>query len=245
VLSRTLQESLLPPHLPDIPGAQVTARYLRGGHGADVLGDFYDVFASTRDNWGIVVGDVAGKGPVAAKTTALARYTLRAAAARCATPSTNLATLNSALLGWYTDDTQFLTAVYATVRPHPHGLSVRVSCGGHDPALVRRADGHIDTLGRPGMILGCLPDPDLSDQRSTLRPGDTLVLHTDGVTEARRPTDRDLFGADRLHQLLIDTPATSADQVAAAIENAVLDHSQRQISDDTAILVMHLPAQTT
>jgi serine phosphatase RsbU (regulator of sigma subunit) len=245
MLSRTLQESLLPPHLPQIPRAQVAARYLRGGHGADVLGDFYDVFPSTRDNWGIVVGDVSGKGPVAAKTTALARYTLRAAAARCATPSTNLVTLNAALLEWYTDDAQFLTAVYATVRPHPHGLSVRVSCGGHDPALIRRADSHIDTLGRPGMILGCLPDPDLVNQRTILRPGDTLVLHTDGVTEARRPADRDLFGADRLHRILADTTPSSASQVAATVENAVLDHSQRQISDDTAILVVHLPVDTT
>ncbi len=229
MLARTLQESLLPPHLPEIPGAQVAVRYLHGGHGADVLGDFYDVFASTRDNWGIVVGDVSGKGPVAAKTTALARYTLRAAA-RCATPSTNLGILNTALLDWYTDDTQFLTAVYATVRPHP---------------LIRRANGHIDTLGRPGIILGCVPEPDLSDQRTILCPGDTLVLHTDGVTEARRPADRDLFGADRLHRLLADTTPTSAAQIAATIENAVLDHSHRQIGDDTAILVLHLPADST
>jgi serine phosphatase RsbU (regulator of sigma subunit) len=241
LLSRTLQESLLPPHLPVIPGAEIAVRYLRGGRGAEVLGDFYDVFASPRGSWGIVVGDVAGKGPQAAKTTALARYTLRAAAVRSAIPSANLTTLNAALLDWFTDDTQFLTAVYTTVRPRPSGLSVRVCCGGHDPALIRRADGSIETLGRPGLILGCLPEAGLVDHRGFLRPGDALVMTTDGVTEAHRADDRDLFGTDRLYQLLADTAATSADHLAAAIENAVLEYTGRHVSDDTAILVLTVP----
>lgn len=244
LLSRTLQESLLPPHLPTIPGAQIAARYLRGGRGADVLGDFYDVFHSPRGSWGVVVGDVAGKGPQAAKTTALARYTLRAAAVRSAVPSLNLATLNTALLEWFTDDAQFLTAVYVAVRPHPDGLALRVSCGGHDPALVRRGDGTVETLGRPGLILGCLPDAGLSDQRGFLRPGDYLVLTTDGVTEARRADDRELFGSRRLRDLLADTPTTSAEDIAATIENTVLDYSGRLVSDDTAILVVSVPADT-
>ncbi|GIJ75163.1 PP2C family protein-serine/threonine phosphatase [Virgisporangium ochraceum] len=242
LLSRTLQESLLPPHLPAIPRAQLAVRYLRGGRGAEVLGDFYDVFASPRGAWGVVVGDVAGKGPQAAKTTALARYTLRAAAVRCTVPSTNLATLNTALLEWFTDDTQFLTAVYATVRPHRAGLSVQVSCGGHDPALIRRANGTVETLGRPGLILGCLPDAGLSNQRGFLNPGDALIMTTDGVTEAHRPEDRDLFGSDRLHVVLSQTPATSADHLAGAIENAVLGYTGRHVSDDTAILVLVVPA---
>jgi sigma-B regulation protein RsbU (phosphoserine phosphatase) len=241
LLSRTLQESLLPPHLPTVPGTQIAARYLRGGRGADVLGDFYDVFHSPRESWGVVVGDVAGQGPQAAKTTALARYTLRAAAARSAVPSANLAALNTALLEWFTDDTQFLTAVYVTVWPRPGGLAVRVCCGGHDPALVRRADGSVETLGRPGLILGCLPDAGLVDQRGFLRPGDYLVLTTDGVTEARRADDRELFGSQRLRDLLADTPATNAEDIAATIENTVLDYSGRRVSDDTAILVLLVP----
>jgi phosphoserine phosphatase RsbU/P len=241
LLSRTLQESLLPPHLPVIPGAQIAARYLRGGRGAEVLGDFYDVFASPRGSWGVVVGDVAGKGPQAAKTTALARYTLRAAAVRSATPSAILAILNTALLEWFTDETQFLTAIYATVRPHPAGLSVRVCCGGHDPALIRRADGTIETLGRPGLILGCLPEAGLVDHRGFLRPGDALIMTTDGVTEAHRPDDRDLFGTDRLRRLLAITAAIDADQLAATIENAVLEYTDRHVSDDTAILVLAVP----
>jgi sigma-B regulation protein RsbU (phosphoserine phosphatase) len=241
MLSRTLQESLLPPHLPVVPGLGIAARYLRGGRGSDVLGDFYDVFPSRRGTWGIVVGDVSGKGPQAAKTTALARYTLRASALLSAAPSANLATLNTALLEWFTEDTQFLTAVYASLRPHPAGFSVRVSCGGHDPALIRRADGTVEPVGTPGIILGCLPDAQLRDQRAVLHPGDCLVLNTDGVTEARRPSDRTMFGTEQLRRLLASAPADSAEALAAAVETAVLDFSDRHVTDDTAILVARVP----
>ena len=241
-LADTLQESLLPPLLPHVPGMQVAVRYRRGAGGADVLGDFYDIFPSVRDAWGIVVGDVSGKGAKAAKTTALARYTLRAAAVRCAVPSTNLAALNAALRAWYTDDTQYLTAAYATLRPHAHGVSARVSCGGHDTALVRRADGTVETLGRHGLILGWLPNPTLHDQRTLLRPGDSLVLYTDGVTEGRRPTDPEMFGADRLRQVIADTAVASAEDLAEGIDQAVMAFTDGQASDDTAILVIHIPA---
>jgi serine phosphatase RsbU (regulator of sigma subunit) len=240
-LADTLQESLLPPHLPTVPGVQVAAHYRRGAGAADVLGDFYDVFPSAGGTWGAVVGDVSGKGPRAAKATALARYTLRAAALRCAKPSANLATLNTALRAWHTDDGQFLTAVYATLRPHPHGVSVRVSCGGHDPALIRRANGRVEALGRHGLILGWMANPALRDQQTVLRPGDSLLLHTDGVTEARRADDRTLFGADRLHRVLADTPVTSAEQLAHAVDDAVMDFTAGNVDDDTAILAIHIP----
>jgi serine phosphatase RsbU (regulator of sigma subunit) len=240
MLSRTLQESLLPPHLPEIPGLDLAARHLRGGRGADVLGDFYDVFQSPHGNWGLVVGDVSGKGAQAAKTTALARYTLRAAAVRTSTPSANLAALNTALLDWFTDDSQFLTAVYATARPHPTGFTVRVACGGHEPALIRRRDGRVESLGVPGIILGCVADPQLRDQRTLLRTGDSMIMYTDGVTEARRPEDRDMFGTERLRGLLAETPATSAAHLAAAVETAVLDFTGRHLNDDTAILALHV-----
>ncbi|GAA2502147.1 histidine kinase [Winogradskya humida] len=241
-LAQTLQESLLPATLPEIPGVQVAARYRRGAGGDEVLGDFYDVFASTGDSWSAVVGDVCGKGPLAARATALARYTLRAAAARCAVPSRNLATLNTALREWMTADKPYLTAVYATLRPHPRGFSVRVSCGGHDAALIRRADGTVRALGRHGLILGWLDNPPLRDQRTVLHPGDSLLLYTDGVTEARRPYDQEFFGIDRLWRLLAQTPARDAATLATAIEAAVARHSEGRPGDDTAILVLHIPA---
>jgi serine phosphatase RsbU (regulator of sigma subunit) len=245
-LADTLQQSLLPPHLPQVPGVEVAVRYRRAAAGrADVYGDFYDVFPSVRDAWAVVVGDVAGKGPQAAKVTALARYTLRAAAVRCGTPSTNLSTLNAALLAWYTDDRRFLTAIYATLRPHPDGVSVRLSCGGHDPALIRRADGRVQSLGRHGLILGWRPQPTLHDQRTILRPGDSLIMFTDGITEGRRASDRALFGLERLQQIIAETPAASADQLAAAIDNAVSDFAGGHTADDTAVLTIHVPGTST
>lgn len=118
---------------------------------------------------------------------------------------------------------------------------MRVSCGGHDPALLRRADGTVEPVGRHGLILGWLPHPTLHDQRRLLRPGDSLVLHTDGVTEGRRAGTRDLFGPERLHQVIAATEVTSAEHLATAIDDAVTAFTGGHINDDTAILVIHLP----
>jgi sigma-B regulation protein RsbU (phosphoserine phosphatase) len=240
-LARTLQESLLPPRLPEIPGLSVAARYVAGGTGAEVLGDFYDVFPSVRTSWGLVVGDVCGKGVPAAKSTALARYTLRAEAHRHGRPSLILAALNRALLDWLTEDPRFLSAIYATVRPTMIGASVQVSSAGHPLALVRRADGRVQTFGRPGTLLGLLPDPELQDSRTSLRPKDSLILFTDGVTEARRPADRELYGDDRLRDLVAalgDMPAT---RMADAIQQGVRAFSSGEVSDDTVVLILQVP----
>jgi sigma-B regulation protein RsbU (phosphoserine phosphatase) len=240
-LARTLQESLLPPRLPVIPGLRVAARYVAGGTGAEVLGDFYDVFPSVRTSWGLVVGDVCGKGVPAAKSTALARYTLRAEAHRHGRPSLILTALNQALLGWLTDDPRFLSAIYATVRPTVTGASVQLSSAGHPLALVRRADGRVQTFGRPGTLLGLLRDPDLHDSRTSLRPADSLILFTDGVTEARGRADRDLYGDDRLRDLVAGLGGLPAAQLADAIQQAVLVFSGGEVSDDTVVLVLQVP----
>ncbi|MFV2022751.1 PP2C family protein-serine/threonine phosphatase [Micromonospora sp. LOL_023] len=241
-LADTLQQSLLPPTLPDVPGIQLAVRYRRGAGGpAEVFGDFYDVFPSVRDSWAVVVGDVSGKGPQAAKTTALARYTLRAAAVRHRAPAKNLATLNAALRTWYTDDSQFLTALYTALRPHPDGVGVQVSCAGHDPALIRRADASVESLGRHGLILGWLDRPTLREQRAVLRPGDSLLLYTDGLTEGRRVGSRDMFGIERLHRALAAATGDSAEDLAAAIDAAAVAFTDGHFHDDMAILAIRVP----
>jgi sigma-B regulation protein RsbU (phosphoserine phosphatase) len=245
VLAQTLQESLLPPRLPIIPGLQVAARYVAGGTGAEVLGDFYDVFPSVRGSWGMVVGDVCGKGVPAAKSTALARYTLRAEAHRETRPRLILAALNQALLEWLTDDPRFLTAIYATVRPTAVGATVQICSGGHPLALVHRADGRVQTFGQPGTLLGILHDPELHDSRALLRPGDSLVLFTDGVTEARSHVDHDLYGEDRLRDVIAGLGDMSAARIADTIQQAALAFSGGASSDDTVALVLKVPRHET
>ena len=240
-LARMLQESLFPPRLPAIPGLQVAAGFAAGGTGSEVLGDFYDVFPSVRGSWGMVVGDVCGKGAAAAKSTGLARYTLRAEAQRQARPSVILAGLNQTLLDWPTEDPRFLTAIYATVRLVRAGAGVRISSAGHPLALVRRASGRVREFGRPGTLLGLMADPELHDARSLLHAGDSLILFSDGVTEARRRTGREVYGEQRLGDFAAGLDGMSAVEMAQAITHAVLNFSDGRLSDDTVALVMRVP----
>jgi serine phosphatase RsbU (regulator of sigma subunit) len=244
-LARTLEESLLPPpQLPDIPGLQVAVRYAASGTGTDVLADFCDVFPSVGGTWGMVVGDVCGKGSAAAKGTALARHTLRAVAHRQTRPSLILAHLNQILLEWPTDDPRFLTAIYAAVRPVRGGARVRISSAGHPLALVHAANGHVREFGRPGVLLGVLARPELHDSQRLLRPGDSLIMFSDGVTEARGDGGavRDLYGDERLRCLVARLGDMTAAAIADAIQLAALTFSGGRLSDDTVALVMKVPA---
>ena len=242
-LAQTLEESLLPPPLPGIPGLQVAARYAAAGTGAAVLADFCDVFPSAGRTWGMAVGDVCGKGSVAARATALARHTLRAAARRQTRPSLILAHLNQMLLDWPTSDPRFLTAIYAAVRPINGGATVRISSAGHPLALVRTANGHVHEFGRPGTLLGVLARPELHDAQRLLRLGDSLIMFSDGVTEARDGLTRDLYGDERLRHLVAGLGGDlTAAAMADAIRFATMTFSGGRFSDDMVALVMKVPA---
>ena len=142
---------------------------------------------------------------------------------------------------WLTDDPLFLTAIYATVRPTCAGASVQISSAGHPQALVHRADGRVQTFGRPGTLLGILPDPELLDSRTLLRAGDSLILFTDGVTEARSHFDRELYGEDRLRHCIGALGEISAARMADEIQQAALAFSGGNPSDDTVALVLKIP----
>jgi phosphoserine phosphatase RsbU/P len=106
---------------------------------------------------------------------------------------------------------------------------------------VRRDGGRVQTFGRPGTLLGLLPDTELRDAQTSLRTGDSLILFTDGVTEARSQIDRSLYGHDRLHDVVAGLGDMPAGRIADTIQEAVLTFSGGQISDDTVTLVLKIP----
>ena len=187
-ISATLQSSLLPPVLPDLPGMEIAAAYHPAGSGLEVGGDFYDVFNTAEDQWYAVIGDVCGKGAEAAAVTALARYTIRAAAVRRRSPSAILRWLSDAMVQQSVDgDGRFCTIACAHLDLSRSPARVTVACGGHPLPLVVRAGGAVEEFGTPGTLLGLVAHPDLQDRSAELRSGDTLVLYTDGLTEAGAP----------------------------------------------------------
>jgi PAS domain S-box-containing protein len=239
-VSRSLQQSLLPPALVRVPGVELAARYISAADGL-VGGDFYDAFATEDGNWALVVGDVCGKGAEAAAVTALARHTLRAAALRTSCPDEVLAALNEAILRAQLDY-RFCTVAYTRVAPLASGeIQVTVATGGHPLPIIVRADGRVASLGRPGCLLGIMRAPRIEQAVTTLSPGDMLVLYTDGVIEAS-PAD-DAFGPGRLAALLTGCAGHDAPSVAAAIESEVLRVQHGRVRDDVAVLVARVPVR--
>ena len=243
-LARTLQQSLLPPVLPDVPGLEVAARY-QPAEGEEVVGDFYDVFKAARASWCVVMGDVCGKGPEAATVTALAHYTLRAAASGSVSPARVLGRLNTALLQQRPGDERFLTVALANLRlVTGGGVRATLASGGHPPPLLRRGDGSVAEACRPGMALGMFDKPPLFDTRLALAAGDSLVFYTDGVTEARRGHDE--LGLEGLSRLVASAaPGSSAAHLAAYVEAHVGEYRDGLPRDDTAILVVQVPESPT
>jgi PAS domain S-box-containing protein len=237
-IARTLQESLLPVELPDIPGVETAARFRPTGEGNDVGGDFYDVFETGDRGWTVVMGDVCGKGPDAAAVTALARYTLRAAAMRERLPSRSLAVLNEALLR-QREDRRFCTVAYAYIEKLDHGARAGISSGGHPLPILLRADGSVEQVGAPGTLLGVVPDPDLEDRAVTLEPGDALIFYTDGVIESR-VSSNGVLDERRLSELVATCAGGSADAIAAKVEEAAVLSQDGRPKDDIAVLVLRV-----
>ena len=230
-IARTLQSSLLPPALPDIEGLDLSAAFHAMGDGFEVGGDFYDVFELKDGRWAFALGDVCGKGSEAATITALARYTLRAAAMRTRNSTAVMQTVNEAIHRH--DPSRFCTAAYATYEVGADELHLVL--GGHHEALLVQADGTVVEVGSHGHLLGPFATWSGSDVRVPFGLGDLVLFYSDGVTEAR--SDEDFFGLDRLIELLRSVADRPAATVVRAIEKAVLDHAGH-LTDDVTLLAV-------
>ena len=237
-IAQTLQQSLLPPEVPLLPGLEVAAWYRPVGHDGEVGGDFYDVFAAGDGRWGVVIGDVSGKGVPAASLTALARHTVRTAARRENKPSGVLEALNNSIL----DDgvgERFCTVALAFLDHDDDGVGITLSCGGQPLPLLVRPDGDVRPVGEPGTAIGLFGGPHLCDTAQRLEPGELLVLFTDGVVEARSPDGT--FADGLLESTLAAHAGHPAEAVARGVEAALLEFAGGRPRDDTAILVLRRP----
>lgn len=236
-IATVLQRSLRPRALPDIGGFEAAARFAAAGQAHEVGGDFYDAFQTGAGIWSVVVGDVCGKGPEAAALTALARYTVRTASTPQASPSDVLLTLHESIIG-ERDDVRFCTAALAHIDPPANGGQARLTLalGGHPRPLVLREDGAVEPVGMPGTLLGVLPSPTVIDATADLRPGESIVLYTDGVLEAR---DRNQAEDPAwLAGVLAGTRGDSPERIASRLTDAALERQGGEPRDDIAIVVL-------
>jgi serine phosphatase RsbU (regulator of sigma subunit) len=238
-IATVLQHSLLPRSLPEISGFEASSRFLAAGEAYEVGGDFYDVFRSGSGTWMAVIGDVCGKGPEAASLTALARYTVRTASGPDSAPSDVLRTLHESISSDRAD-LRFCTAALARIQAPSNGRGVAhltVALGGHPLPLVLRKGGRVDSIGRPGTLLGALPSPVLADADATLGLGDSLVLYTDGMLDVGDRTKRD--DPEWLPKQLAQAAGKSADEIAERLAQAAIKRHGGEPRDDIAILVLH------
>ena len=241
-VASTLQTALLPPQLPAVPGLELAARYLAADEASEVGGDFYDVFRA-GDGWAIAVGDVCGKGAQAAATTALARYTLRAAFLdRTQSPAGSFDLLERAMEA---DDegedagARFLTAVLGVLSGRAGGsFELTLASAGHPAPILLRADGRRETLEAEGGVVGVQLAGGWEERVLVLEPGDALVLYTDGVSEAAR---RDPLEADELAALLPPLAARDAEAIAESVVDIARTRGEGRLRDDVAVIAVRVP----
>jgi serine phosphatase RsbU (regulator of sigma subunit) len=234
-LARTLRESLLPPRLPDLAGAEVAARFHPGAATNEVSGDFYDVFAVDAFDWVIAIGDVSGRGVEAAATTALARHTIRAAAIHGATPAAALAVLNDALLA-QPPELRLCSAVVGLLAIGSAGARLTIASGGHPAPLHLHADGMVEPIDGSGTLLGVVDEPPLGEADVNLAIGDSVVFYTDGLTEVHRNGR----GVEDLVSVVEGCVDLDAAVTAASIDQALLGSEQGDLRDDAVLLVLRI-----
>lgn len=235
MIATTLQRSLLPAELPVVPGIEIAARYWPSTANLEVGGDFYDVFGLGRRGWGIVIGDVCGKGVGAASLTAAARHSARAAARHVTHPDEVLAWVYDAVIAQVTD--RFLTMAYATIDLSGDAVLLTVSLGGHPRPIVVRVDAQVESFGRFGTLIGMSVAPAFHTDSTRLQSGDLVAFYTDGLTDA--PDGRALSEAD-LAGLLAEDHLDPLESVADAIYASILERSGGDIDDDAALVLLRV-----
>jgi serine phosphatase RsbU (regulator of sigma subunit) len=230
-----LQQSLLPPELPDIPGVELAARYVPAE--GEIGGDFYDVIYVGSGRWLLAIGDVCGKGPEAAIFTSMVRYTLRAAASEAQSPSAMLRMVNSTIIR-QVPKFQFCTLACAVLVFNEETPCLTISLAGHPQPLIIGSAGEVKSFGREGTLLGGFKDPTFSDESVLLQPGEVVMFFTDGALDRYDTGTRGL--EEHLAQVGAAKEDLDAHELAKSLEEFVVSRRPARWADDLAILALRV-----
>ncbi|MGE5139690.1 MAG: PP2C family protein-serine/threonine phosphatase, partial [Rudaea sp.] len=232
-LARRIQTSFLPPCCPTLPGYQLSAAWRAA---REVSGDFYDFITLSNDRTGITIADVSDKGMPAALFMVLTRTLLRAMAIGKPTTREALERANDLILSDSQTD-MFATAFYA-VLDQSTGEITYSNAGHNPPLLYRRAEQDLIELEGHGLALGVLPGSHIPERHLNLRPGDTLLMYTDGITEALSPGGEE-YGTPRLADLIAANNRMCAGDLVDEILRSVYDFAggAPQFDDMTMVVL--------
>jgi serine phosphatase RsbU (regulator of sigma subunit) len=233
-----LRSDLLPSPLPDVPGTLLATAYHPAQRRTEVGGDFYDVHLREDGSATFVLGDVCGNGLEAAVHSGRVRRSLHTLLLVEQRPAQLLYLLNAALVA--AGSKLFTTLIVGTlVQLDDGGLRLTIASGGHPPPMLLHAGGTVEEVIARGGIVGVLSDVRFQATEVTVKPGETLLLYTDGITEARAETDREeLFGEERLEAVLGECTGLRADAAVETVRRAVFDWLGPAEHDDITLLAV-------
>jgi sigma-B regulation protein RsbU (phosphoserine phosphatase) len=230
-VAREVQAGLMPSEMPDIPGFSIASAW----HPArEVSGDFYDVFPLNEGRWGIMIGDVADKGTAAGLYMAMVHSLILSGALRDPNPAAVLKEVNQTIIRQ--SSSMIYVSIFLAVLD-PKKQTLQYANAGHNPPIAWRSSGTLEELGGTGSVVGLYKELEWDEVTITLGDGDTLVLYTDGVSEARRRHD-EYYGDDRLSAALTGAPR-EASELLAHLEADLNDFTEGALQeDDVTFLVL-------
>ncbi|WSZ84165.1 serine/threonine-protein phosphatase [Streptomyces sp. NBC_00859] len=244
-ITSTLMRDLLPPELHRVNGVEFAGGYQAAGARERVGGDFYDVHpgSTAADASLVVLGDVCGKGLDAAVLTGKIRNTLQALTPMSDDHERMLQLLNGALLNSH--HTRFATMVMASVRRTDSQVRLRLTSAGHPAPLIVRTDGTVEEVPTYGTLIGALPDTEAHTVETVLQPGETCLLYTDGITEARGgPLGDEMYGDQRLKRALSECADMPSEAVVERIQMLASQWLHGGSHDDMAVVAITAPRTT-